>query len=614
VAVVTLAVASGLTLRDMGAGLRRLAVDTAAGARDLAGAIEDLGDPDADDLDGYVPQSAVAEAVPIPEPPAAQPTPTVASDDDADEHGASGDAEEQPLGKRRWTLPALDQVLDPAPEIIAGPDDAEAKARLIEDTYAEFGVPVTVVEINRGPTITQFGLEPGYVTRAGRRSRVKVSKIVSLQNDLALALAASPLRMQAPVPGRPFVGVEVPNADAAVVTLRGVIESDGFAKLAGRGGLPVALGRDTSGHSVAADLAAMPHLLIAGATGAGKSVALNGIVCTMLVTHTPDSLRLLLVDPKRVEMAPFRGLPHLASPVVVDVERVVGVLQWAVREMDRRYRLFAEHGARNIQAFNAKAARIDQDPLPYLVLVVDELADLMMMAPEEVERLITRLAQLARATGIHLIIATQRPSVDVVTGLIKANFPSRIAFAVASSTDSRVILDANGAEKLLGRGDMLYVSSDSSKLRRLQGCYVSESEIERITNYWRRAVPADVQASEEAQRLGVPDSLIAADQWDEMMREDDGDARDPLWNDVVSLLREHQSVSTSFLQRKLRIGYSRAARIVDLLEEEGLVGPSQGSQPRDVLVDFDAEGHVLESEEDPEPAPVAPAAGADADG
>jgi S-DNA-T family DNA segregation ATPase FtsK/SpoIIIE len=480
----------------------------------------------------------------------------------------------------------VDGVLDPSPEVIAGPDDAEAKARLIEDTLAEFGVPVSVVEINRGPTITQFGLEPGYVDRGGKTARIKVSKIVSLQNDLALALAASPIRIQAPVPGRPFVGLEVPNIDAAVVSLRGVVESDAFRKLAARGGLPLGLGRDTSGNPVVADLAAMPHLLIAGATGAGKSVALNGIVCTLLLTHTPDTMRMLLVDPKRVEMAAFRGLPHLAAPVVVDVERVVGVLQWAVREMDRRYRLFAEHGARNLQAFNAKAARLGLEPLPFLVLIVDELADLMMLAPEEVERLITRLAQLARATGIHLIIATQRPSVDVVTGLIKANFPSRIAFAVASGIDSRVILDSSGAEKLLGRGDMLYLSGDSSKLRRLQGCYVSDTEIERITNYWRRAVPEDVMKSEEAERLGVPDPLIGADVWDEMVAPEAADDRDPLWPDVVQLLREHQTVSTSFLQRKLRIGYSRAARIVDLLEEEGYVGPAQGSLPRDVLVEL----------------------------
>jgi S-DNA-T family DNA segregation ATPase FtsK/SpoIIIE len=362
--------------------------------------------------------------------------------------------------------------------------------------------------------------------------------------------------------------------------------------VAGRGGLPLGLGRDTSGNPVAADLAAMPHLLIAGATGAGKSVALNGIVCTFLVTHTPDTLRLLLVDPKRVEMAPFRGLPHLAAPVVVDVERVVGVLQWAVKEMDRRYRLFAEHGARNLQAFNAKAARIDQEPLPYLVLVVDELADLMMLAPEEVERLITRLAQLARATGIHLIIATQRPSVDVVTGLIKANFPSRIAFAVASGIDSRVILDSSGAEKLLGRGDMLYVSGDSSKVRRLQGCYVSDAEIERITRYWQRAVPADKAATPEAQKLGVPDPLIDAAQWDDMVAGDGEGEHDPLWPDVLNLLREHRAVSTSFLQRKLRIGYSRAARIVDLLEEEGLVGPAQGSQPREVFVGDEPEDEM----------------------
>ncbi|MFQ5460799.1 MAG: DNA translocase FtsK 4TM domain-containing protein, partial [Anaerolineae bacterium] len=424
-AVVALAAAAGVTLGELARETLRLARAAIATAQ---GAAAGVGGDDA----AAVPLPAVAEAVRIPEEieapgQAADAAPGGAGEvgaghgpPESEAGGGAGAARSRLPGKApptRWRLPDVDRVLEPPPAAIKGPDDAEAKARLIEDTFAEFGVEVRVVEINRGPTITQFGIEPGYVERAGRRSRVKVSRIVGLQNDLALALAASPIRIQAPVPGRPFVGIEVPNASSAVVSLRGVLESDAFRKVAARGMLPVALGRDTTGTAVAADLAAMPHLLIAGATGSGKSVALNAIVATLLVTHTPDTLKLLLVDPKRVEMAPFRGLPHLAAPVIVEVERVVGVLQWAVREMDRRYRKFASRGARHVAAFNRQAVALGEKPMPYLVLIVDELADLMMVAPEEVERLVTRLAQLARATGIHLIIATQRPSVDVVTGL-----------------------------------------------------------------------------------------------------------------------------------------------------------------------------------------------------
>ncbi len=487
----------------------------------------------------------------------------------------------------KWRLPPLDEVFEPAHEAGGSPEDAEAMARLIIDTLAEFGIPVEVIEINRGPTVTQFGLEPGYIERAGKRSKVKVSRITSLQNDLALALAASPIRIQAPVPGRPYVGVEVPNSASSLVSLRGVVESEAFERVAERGVLPMALGRDTSGRAVAADLASMPHLLVAGATGSGKSVAINSIISALVTVHTPETLKLLLIDPKRVELASFRGMPHLAAPVVVEIDRVVGVLQWSVREMDRRYKAFAEIGARNIASFNAMAAERRRDPLPYIVIIVDELADLMMTVPEEAERLITRLAQLARATGIHLVIATQRPSVDVVTGLIKANFPSRIAFAVSSSVDSRVILDSVGAEKLLGRGDMLYQASDSSKLRRLQGCFVSDREIERLTRFWKRSARPSGPKAETSLTLGLPAPLIQPELWDAMGEQGASavaEKRDELWDEAVRLIKEHETASTSFLQRKLRIGYSRAARLVDQLEEEGLVSPAKGNQPREVLV------------------------------
>lgn len=526
-------------------------------------------------------------AAPPPELPAERPVPPAREREAIPAAATTPGAERHPPGadgSRDWHLPALDEVLDPAAVAEGRPDDAEATARTIEQALGEFGVPARVVKINRGPTITQFGLEPGYVERAGKRERVKVSRIVSLQNDLALALSASPIRIQAPVPGRPYVGVEVPNASSSLVSLRDVLESEAFARVASTGALPIALGRDTSGRPVAADLAAMPHLLVAGATGSGKSVAMNAIICTLLMTHTPASLKMLLVDPKRVELVQYRGLPHLAAPVVVDIERVIGVLQWVVREMDRRYRAFAEEGVRNLATYNAAMRQKGRASLPCLVLFIDELADLMMVAPEEAERLITRIAQLARATGIHLVLATQRPSVDVVTGLIKANFPSRIAFAVSSGVDSRVILDTVGAEKLLGRGDMLYQASDASRLQRLQGCYVADAEIERICRFWRRAASSEGQAPDTSLTLGLPEPLIQPELWEEMVatRADRDRERDPLWEEAVALIGQHNTASTSFLQRKLRVGYSRAARILDQLEEAGLVGPAHGNAPREV--------------------------------
>ncbi len=298
-----------------------------------------------------------------------------------------------------------------------------------------------------------------------------------------MALSASPIRIEAPVPGRPLVGLEVPNTQKALVSLRGVLESDTFRQM--NAALRIALGQDTAGQAAVADLARMPHLLIAGATGSGKSVCVNAIIATLLLTHTPDTLRFLMIDPKMVELTTYNGIPHLLSPVVVELDRTVPLLRWATGEMDRRYKLFAKEGARNLEAFNAKAVKQGEQILPYIILVIDELADLMMSAPDDVERYVCRLAQMARATGIHLILATQRPSVDVVTGLIKANFPSRIAFAVTSQIDSRVILDTPGAESLLGRGDMLFMRPDSSKLERLQGGFVSDTELERLVRYWK---------------------------------------------------------------------------------------------------------------------------------
>ncbi len=362
------------------------------------------------------------------------------------------------------------------------------QVHIIEDTLASLGAPVRVSEINQGPVVTQFGAEPLFIPgRGGKSTKVKVSKIVNLADDLALALSARSIRIEAPIPGKGLVGIEVPNEEAAVVALRDVMDSDSFAGL--KGHLRLGLGQDVSGQAVAADLRAMPHLLIAGATGAGKSVCVNAIITALLLQNSPDTLRLILVDPKRVELTQYNGIPHLLAPVIADVDRVVPTLRWVMKEMDSRYRRFASEGARNIDDYNRRVRKSgSQLVIPYIAVLIDELADLMMQAPDEAERVICRLAQMARATGIHLIIATQRPSVDVVTGLIKANFPARIAFAVASSVDSRVILDVPGAERLLGRGDMLFVPPDVSQPLRLQGAFVSDQEIETLIRFWRTAV------------------------------------------------------------------------------------------------------------------------------
>ena len=389
---------------------------------------------------------------------------------------------------RAWHLPPMDEILEESVEQELSQVEIRERVRIIEETLGSFGVPAKVVEVNQGPTVTQFGVEPGYIERRDsngrvRQAKIKVSKIANLANDLALALAASPIRIEAPVPGRSIVGIEVPNSEIALVALRTVLESDVFRQI--KGALPIALGQDVAGNPVATDLAAMPHLLIAGATGSGKSVCVNAIIASLLCTRTPDEVQFIMIDPKMVELTTYNGIPHLRAPVVIELERVVGVLNWATREMDSRYKQFNRARARNIEAYNQQLMAKGEKPLPYVVVVIDELADLMMVAPDEVERAICRIAQMARATGIHLVIATQRPSVDVVTGLIKANFPARISFAVTSQTDSRVIIDSGGAEKLLGRGDMLFMAPDSSKLVRLQGCFVSDKELAALVRYWK---------------------------------------------------------------------------------------------------------------------------------
>lgn len=483
---------------------------------------------------------------------------------------------------RPWALPPLDQILDPGGEVSYDDELDRRRARLIEETLASFGAPVKVVEVNRGPTITQFGVEPDFVESRGGRTRVRVGKIAALADDLALALAARTIRVEAPVPGKGYVGIEVPNEEVALVALRDVIESEAFKRL--KSPLRFVLGQDVAGNAFAADLAAMPHLLIAGATGSGKSVCVNSLICCLLLHNTPDDLRILMVDPKRVELTGYNGIPHLMTPVVVDLERVVAALQWVLREMDMRYSKLAGEGARNIVEYNTRVEARGGKKLPRLVVIVDELADLMMLSPDETERAITRLAQLARATGIHLVLATQRPSVDVVTGLIKANFPARIAFAVASGVDSRVILDQPGAERLLGRGDMLFQSPDASAPIRLQGAFVSDQEIQRLVSYWQSfgqgSVPESMVAGgiPEALPHGVPLKQIPL--WEDLKPEE---SKDPLLEEAIDLSRRQGRASISMLQRRLRIGYSRAARLIETMQDKGIIGSEPGPLGFEIL-------------------------------
>ncbi len=485
-------------------------------------------------------------------------------------------------GVVQWNLPAIADILDTGSAPAVNEEFIQQRARLIEDTLASFGAPAQVVEISRGPTITQFGVEPLFVESRMGKTRVRVSKIASLSDDLALALAAPRIRIQAPVPGHSYVGIEVPNEEMTLVSLREILESETFQR--NRRVLSIALGRDVAGHPVLANLENMPHLLIAGTTGSGKSVCVNAILSCLLIHNTPDDLRLVLVDPKRVELTNYNGVPHLLGPVVVEMERVVGALQWMTREMDKRYHTFAQVGARNISDYNARIKMQGGKKLPTLVIFIDELADLMMIAPDETERTITRLAQLARATGIHMVLATQRPSVDVVTGLIKANFPARIAFAVASGVDSRVILDQPGAERLLGRGDMLYQAPDSPSPARLQGVFVADHEIQRLVEYWKNQMAdASIYAAPgitpESLPMGIP--LKQAPLWEESQKQEEGD---PLYSEAVNLIRREGRASVSMLQRRMRIGYTRAARLIDHMEEKGVVGPLQGgSQVRKIL-------------------------------
>ncbi|HEX8918815.1 MAG TPA: DNA translocase FtsK, partial [Chloroflexota bacterium] len=465
--------------------------------------------------------------------------------------------------------PPIDIFLN-APKAPSVPLDLEHKAERIQETLASFNVAARVVGHHCGPVVTQFDIQP--------ERGVKVRRITELQNDLALALAAPTIRIQAPVPGKPVVGIEIPNTSTTIVSLRELLESDAYTQA--EVPLKVALGKDVAGKPWVIDLAKMPHLLIAGATGSGKSACVNAIISCLLYHNRPEDVRLLMIDPKMVELTVYNGIPHLLSTVVTEMEKVVGVLQWALREMERRYKLFANNSVRNITRYNEKMGAAGVAKLPYIVLIVDELADLMMVAPEDVEDAICRLAQLARAAGIHLIIATQRPSVDVVTGLIKANFPARIAFAMTSQVDSRTILDTVGAEKLLGRGDMLYQPPDAPKPIRLQGAFLSDPEIERLAEFWR-AQPAGGQVP-----VVPPEEFVAAEKAA-------ADAGDELLDEATRVVREYQHASVSLLQRRLKVGYARAARLMDQLEERSIVGAADGNKQRPVLQGNDERADVM---------------------
>ncbi|MBN1313786.1 MAG: DNA translocase FtsK [Anaerolineae bacterium] len=474
------------------------------------------------------------------------------------------------IRKRKTDLPPLD-LLDVIDYGHPTEDEINLSAQIIEETVDDFGMKVEVIGVKFGPTITQYAVQPfTEVEQGGKKvvQRVRVTRVASLAQDLSLALATSRVRIQAPVPGTNYIGIEIPNARPGIVSLRPILESEQFYKF-GDAPLAIALGREVDGRPFAADLATMPHLLIGGTTGSGKSVCLTSITTCLVMNNRPDQLRLIMIDPKMVELVRFNGLPHLLGKVEVELDRIIGVLRWATREMDRRYRLMEDSQSRNIAVYNHGRRR--KDRLPHIVILIDELAELMTEYPDETEHLLTRLAQMARATGIHLVVATQRPSTDVVTGLIKANFPARIAFAVASGVDSRVIIDSVGAEDLIGRGDMLYYASDAAGPIRLQGCFASDGEMERMVEFWRTKV-----GPRESEEAPWERSLTRAAMLDET---------DQMLEDAIRVIQREGEASASLLQRKLNVSYPRAGRIIDALYKIGAVGdPQAGGRTRRVLI------------------------------
>ena len=461
-----------------------------------------------------------------------------------------------------YEYPSIDILNSPPPvEDREIKENFEESSRILEETLKDFGIEAKVIKVNKGPVITRYELEPA--------SGVKIQRITSLSDNIALVMKATSIRIVAPVPGKGTVGVEVPNQKSTLVYLKDLLASKDYKNEPSK--LKLALGKDISGAPVVTDLGAMPHLLIAGATGSGKTICVNSIITSLLFNASPQELKFIMIDPKRVELAAFNNLPHLLAPVVTDSKKVAHALEWLVNEMDRRYEVFAKIGVKNIDGYNRKAEKESLAPVPFIVVIIDELADLMLVAQQEVENMITRLAQLSRAVGIHMIIATQRPSVDVITGVIKANFPSRISFKVASKVDSRTVLDINGAEKLLGRGDMLFMEPGNPKPIRGQGSLVGDDEIEKLTEF----ITQQRKPEYEDAITKVEDQKTSYKKF----------TKDEIYDEAVKLVLQTRQASVSMLQRRLGVGYTRAARLIDMMEDESIVGPYQGSKPREILID-----------------------------
>ncbi len=497
-------------------------------------------------------------------------------DEEEDEDEEDEEIVAKPKRRRRVRIPL--ELLD---ERMTAPEsgDIDANVETIKRTLENFNIPVEMGEVNVGPTVTQYTLKPA--------QGIKLTKILALNNDLALALAAHPIRIEAPIPGKSAIGIEVPNKTNAMIGLKELLTNREYKKAKKKGQLLLPLGPDVAGKPYVTALDKLPHLLVAGATGSGKSVFVNGMIISLLYQYGPDDLKFIMVDPKRVELPVYNRIPHLLTPVITDVKKTINALKWLLVEMDRRYETLAGKGKRNIADYNEVA----EEPLPYIVLIIDELADLMIVAANDIENYIIRLAQMARAVGIHLMLATQRPSVDVITGLLKANIPGRIAFSVASSIDSKTILDTMGAEKLVGRGDMLFSSAEVSKPKRIQGAYVSEHEVKRVVSFLADEIGEPEYLDEVVEKQETPTAFKGG------MDDDDGDE---LFEEAKEIIVQAQKASTSYLQRKLRVGYARAARLIDMLEDAGVVGASQGAKGREVLLK-PGEDDMIEDESDEDP-------------
>ncbi|TSC91236.1 MAG: putative cell division FtsK/SpoIIIE [Parcubacteria group bacterium Gr01-1014_2] len=507
--------------------------------------------------------------------------------DPSNARATEGEEDEEPefnikITSRKWKLPPLDLLRSDSDVPRAG--DVAASAAVIRKTLSNFGIDVEMGEINVGPTVTQYTLRPAV--------GVKLSKITSLNSDLALSLASHPIRIEAPIPGKSLVGIEVPNRKAALVGLKNLLEIDQFKETPYF--LPLALGRDVAGYPVFGPLEKMPHLLIAGATGSGKSVAINSIILSLLYKHSPDLLKFIMIDPKRVELSLYNGIPHLITPVIVENKKAINALRWMVKEMERRYEMISRSHARDIFSYNSKQISKKRTLMPFIVLIIDELADLMAAYGRDLEGSVVRLAQMSRAVGVHLIVSTQRPSVEVITGLIKANITSRVAFQVASQVDSRTILDMSGAEKLLGSGDMLYLAGDSGKPRRLQGPFVSEKEVKGVVKFLK-----DQEYEVEEEKIGetLEESLAQSIEGgpSQAIGRDFLDDDDLLFGEAKETVIQAKKASASLLQRRLRVGYARAARLLDILEEKGVIGPPDGAKPREVLVKSETNEPIIDA-------------------